>query len=116
MRVAFASRDLTRVDVPFGWAPSIVVYDVGAEGPRLARTHLFEPGDPGEPGSVARRLAAVSDCDLLYAAAVEEEAAASLSRAGIRLVRTSGPEAIDALLGRLAGAPGPGWPGRIPGR
>jgi nitrogen fixation protein NifX len=115
MRVAFASRDLTRVDVPFGWAPSIVVYDVGAEGSRLARTHLFEPADEGGPRGVARRLAAVADCDVLYAAAIEEEAAASLQREGIRLVKTGGPEAIDALLARLAAGPGTPWPGRLPG-
>jgi len=64
MKIAFATQDKERVDAHFGWAKSIVVYDVSPEGHRFIES--FDFGDKleedGDEDKLAPKLDAIKDC------------------------------------------------------
>jgi predicted Fe-Mo cluster-binding NifX family protein len=41
MKIAFATQDKERVDAHFGWAKSIVVYEIGAAGHHFVESFEF---------------------------------------------------------------------------
>jgi len=72
MKIAFATQDKERVDAHFGWAKSIVVYDVSPEGHRFIES--FDFGDKleedGDEDKLAPKLEAIKDVAILYVAAI----------------------------------------------
>ncbi len=103
MKIAFATQDQERVDAHFGWAKSIVVYDVTAQGHSFVKS--FEFGDKleedGDEDKLAPKLEAIKDCAILYVAAIGGSGAARVVAMKIHPIKVPAPEAIAEILAKL---------------
>lgn len=113
MKIAFATQDLKHVDAHFGWAKNIAIYDVSPQGHHLLNTVQFD-GDLQEDGNedkLAPKIQAISDCAILYVAAIGGSGAARVVAKNIHPVKVNQPEVIEEILVRLEntlkGAPPP---------
>ena len=103
MKVAFSTQDLQRVDAHFGWAKNIAVYDVRADGYDFIKTFTFE-GDLKEDGDedkLAPKIDAISDCAILYVAAIGGSGAARVVAKKIHPIKVNQPEVIMDILDKL---------------
>lgn len=103
MKIAFATQDKERVDAHFGWAKSIVVYDVTPEGHRFVES--FEFGDKleedGDEDKLAPKLEAIKDVAILYVAAIGGSGAARVVAMKIHPIKVPQPESIAEILDKL---------------
>ena len=103
MKIAFATQDKERVDAHFGWAKSIVVYDVTPEGHRFVES--FEFGDKleedGDEDKLAPKLEAIKDVAILYVAAIGGSGAARVVAMKIHPINVPQPESIAEILDKL---------------
>ena len=103
MKIAFATQDKERVDAHFGWAKSIVVYEVSPQGHHLVES--FEFGDKleedGDEDKLAPKLEAVKDCAILYVAAIGGSGAARVVAQKIHPIKVPQPESIVGILDKL---------------
>ncbi len=103
MKIAFATQDKERVDAHFGWAKSIVVYDVSPEGHRFIES--FDFGDKleedGDEDKLAPKLDAIKDCAILYVAAIGGSGAARVVAMKIHPIKVPQPESIAEILEKL---------------
>lgn len=103
MKIAFATQDKERVDAHFGWAKSIVVYDVSPEGHRFIES--FDFGDKleedGDEDKLAPKLDAIKDCAILYVAAIGGSGAARVVAMKIHPIKVPQPESIAEILDKL---------------
>lgn len=121
MRVAFATSDGLAVDAHFGSTPRLLLYEVDATGAREeACVELPAAEEDGDHGKLEARVAAVTGCAILYAAAIGPTAAARLRALGVRAVAAppgepglpggpwpAVPALLDRLVALLAGSPPP---------
>ncbi len=112
MKVAFATQDLAHVDAHFGWTPTLLVYEVTAEGAHPVAKHGFaEAAEDGDEDKLGPRIAAIADCAILYVAAIGGSGAARVVASGIHPIKARGPEPIAEVLEKLravlAGTPPP---------
>lgn len=105
MKIAFATQDKERVDAHFGWAKSIVVYDVSPEGHRFIES--FDFGDKleedGDEDKLAPKLEAIKDVAILYVAAIGGSGAARVVAMKIHPIKVPQPESIAEILEKLQG-------------
>jgi nitrogen fixation protein NifX len=113
MKIAFATQDLQRVDAHFGWAKNIAIYEVSPEGYQFLEAVQFD-GDLQEDGNedkLSPKLDAITDCAILYVAAIGGSGAARVVAKNIHPVKVAQPESIVEILGKLrdvlAGTPPP---------
>jgi len=103
MKIAFATQDKERVDAHFGWAKSIVVYDVSPEGHRFIES--FDFGDKleedGDEDKLAPKLDAIKDVAILYVAAIGGSGAARVVAMKIHPIKVPQPESIAEILEKL---------------
>lgn len=103
MKIAFATQDKVRVDAHFGWAKSIVVYNVTPEGHRFIES--FEFGDKleedGDEDKLAPKLDAIKDCAIVYVAAIGGSGAARVVALKIHPIKVPQPESILDILDKL---------------
>lgn len=103
MKIAFATQDKERVDAHFGWAKSIVVYDVSATGYQFVQS--FEFGDnleeDGDEDKLAPKLEAIKDCAIVYVAAIGGSGAARVVAMKIHPIKVPQPEVIKDILNKL---------------
>ena len=103
MKIAFATQDLEHVDAHFGWAKSIVVYDITPEGYQHLET--FEFGDKleedGDEDKLAPKLEAIKDCAIVYVAAIGGSGAARVVAMKIHPIKVPQPEVIKEILDKL---------------
>jgi nitrogen fixation protein NifX len=104
MKVAFTTRNGSHVDAHFGWADQIAVYDVSPQGYQYLHTLSFN-GDlkaDGNEDKLVPKIEALSDCTLVYVAAIGGSAAARLIKQKITPIKApSEADAIEDLLNRL---------------
>ncbi len=103
MKIAFATQDMKRVDAHFGWAKQIAIYEIGPEGYHLLEAIAFD-GDLQEDGNedkLSPKLEAISDCAILYVAAIGGSGAARVVAKNIHPVKVGQPEAIEDILAKL---------------
>ena len=113
MKIAFATQDKERVDAHFGWAKSIVVYDVTPQSTRFVQS--FEFGDKleedGDEDKLAPKLEAIKDVAILYVAAIGGSGAARVVAMKIHPIKVPSPESISEILAKfqvlLQGTPPP---------
>ncbi|HYD31617.1 MAG TPA: nitrogen fixation protein NifX [Azospirillaceae bacterium] len=103
MKVAFCTQDMQRVDAHFGWAKSIVKYEVDDAGYRMAEAVQFEGSmfEDGNEDKLVPKLDAILDCAIVYVAAVGASAAARIVAKKIHPVKVDQPEVITDILDRL---------------
>lgn len=103
MKVAFTTQDKFSVNAHFGWAKSIVVYEVTPQGHQLVET--FEFGDKleedGDEDKLAPKLEAIKDCAIVYVAAIGGSGAARVVALKIHPIKVPQPEAIADILDKL---------------
>ncbi|MBA4256319.1 MAG: nitrogen fixation protein NifX [Polaromonas sp.] len=103
MKIAFATQDKVRVDAHFGWAKSLVVYDVTPQGHRFVES--FEFGDKleedGDEDKLAPKLDAIKDCAIVYVAAIGGSGAARVVALKIHPIKVPQPEPILDILDKL---------------
>ncbi|GAB6852359.1 MULTISPECIES: nitrogen fixation protein NifX [Paraburkholderia] len=103
MKIAFATQDKVHVDAHFGWAKSIVTYDVTADGHTFVETFDFggKLEEDGDEDKLAPKLEAVKDCAILYVAAIGGSGAARVVALKIHPIKVPQPEPIEAILVKL---------------
>ncbi len=103
MKIAFTTQDKERVDAHFGWAKSIVVYEVSPAGHHFVES--FEFGDTleedGDEDKLAPKLEAIKDCAILYVAAIGGSGAARVVAMKIHPIKVKQPESIAEILDKL---------------
>ena len=103
MKIAFATQDKERVDAHFGWAKSIVVYEISAQGHHFIES--FEFGDKleedGDEDKLAPKLEAIKDVAILYVAAIGGSGAARVVAMKIHPIKVPQPESITEILDKL---------------
>ena len=103
MKIAFATQDKERVDAHFGWAKSIVVYEISGQGHRFVES--FEFGDKleedGDEDKLAPKLEAIKDCAIVYVAAIGGSGAARVVAMKIHPIKVPQPESIAEILDKL---------------
>lgn len=102
MRIAVTTDDREHVDAPFGLARHICIYEVAREGARFLETHRFPERAPGCDGdALARRVAALKNCTLLYTLEIGSRGSARALANGVRTVRVVRPRPISEVLSAL---------------
>jgi len=105
MKIAFATQDKESVNAHFGWAKSIVVYDVSPQGHHFVES--FEFGDTleedGDEDKLAPKLEAITDCAIVYVAAIGGSGAARVVAMKIHPMKVPQPELIAGILDKLQG-------------
>jgi nitrogen fixation protein NifX len=103
MKIAFATQDKVHVNAHFGWAKSIVTYEVTPTGHSLVES--FEFGDKleedGDEDKLAPKLEAIKDCAIVYVAAIGGSGAARVVALKIHPIKVPEPEAIAQILDKL---------------
>ena len=103
MKIAFATQDKESVNAHFGWAKSIVVYEISAAGHRFVQS--FEFGDKleedGDEDKLAPKLEAIKDCAIVYVAAIGGSGAARVVAMKIHPIKVPQPESIAEILDKL---------------
>ncbi len=103
MKIAFATQDKESVNAHFGWAKSIVVFEVSPQGHHLVES--FEFGDKleedGDEDKLAPKLEAIKDCAIVYVAAIGGSGAARVVAMKIHPIKVPQPELISAILEKL---------------
>jgi nitrogen fixation protein NifX len=103
MKIAFATQDKERVDAHFGWAKSIVVYEISGAGHQFVES--FEFGDKleedGDEDKLAPKLEAIKDVAILYVAAIGGSGAARVVAMKIHPIKVPQPESIKEILDKL---------------
>ncbi len=113
MRVAFATQDLERVDAHFGWAKNIAIYELTPANYEFVEAVQFagDSKEDGDEDKLQPRLEAISDCAILYVAAIGGSGAARVVARNIHPLKVQQPERIVDLLEKLKatlnGAPPP---------
>lgn len=103
MKVAFATQDKQRVDAHFGWAKSIVTYDVTSDGYRFIESFEFggKLEEDGDEDKLQPKLDAIHDCAILYVAAIGGSGAARVVALKIHPIKVPQPEPILDILDKL---------------
>lgn len=103
MKVAFATEDLATVNAHFGLAKHIVVYDISPDGYTHAETYNFAGGlqEDGNEDKLLPKLEAITDCAILYVAAIGGSGAARVVAQKIHPVKVKEPEPIIEILEKL---------------
>jgi nitrogen fixation protein NifX len=103
MKIAFATQDKQYVDAHFGWAKSIVVYNVTPDGYEFVEAFEFggKLDEDGDEDKLAPKLDAVKDCAILYVAAIGGSGAARVVALKIHPIKVPQPERIDEILVKL---------------
>ncbi|MBF0162967.1 MAG: hypothetical protein HQM01_00460 [Magnetococcales bacterium] len=101
LTVAFASGDGVRVDAHFGTASRFVLHDIRTDGTRFIAERYVE-GQEEHEARIARRVAALRGCRVLFCVAVGESARRRLAEAGITAVVVEPGSAVASLARRLA--------------
>jgi nitrogen fixation protein NifX len=103
MKVAFATEDLTHVNAHFGWAKKIAVYEIAADD--AFRLEVLEFGgvleEDGNEDKLTPKIDAITDCAILYVAAIGGSGAARVVARNVHPVRVPETETIANLIGKL---------------
>lgn len=103
MKIAFATQDKERVDAHFGWAKSIVTYEVSPQGHGFVENFDFSGKleEDGDEDKLAPKLDAIKDCAILYVAAIGGSGAARVVALKIHPIKVPQPESIAEILDKL---------------
>lgn len=103
MKVAFATEDMKRVDAHFGWARSIMVYELTDASCSLVKTYIFDGSleQDGNEDKLTPKLDAIKDCAIVYVADIGGPAAARVVANKIHPVKAKSMESIDDLLSQI---------------
>jgi len=102
MKIAFTTKDSVRINAHFGSAARIDVYDVDTDGYVFLETLEFGGNlqQDGNEDKLEPKVRALSDCTIVYVAAIGGSAAARLIRKNVTPIKSQSDE-IEGVLVRL---------------
>lgn len=103
MKVAFCTQDMQHIDAHFGWAKTILIYEVTTDGYSLHETCQFGGAmfEDGNEDKLVPKLEAVADCAIIYLSAIGASAAARVVAKKIHPVKVEATESIGGALDKL---------------
>ena len=114
MKIAFATQDLIHINAHFGSAKQMAVYAVSPEGYQFLETIGFDGklDEDGNEDKLVPKIEALSDCTIVYVAAIGGSAAARLIRKKVTPVKSKTEddeitEVLEDLVTTLKGNPPP---------
>jgi len=114
MKIGFTTTDRVHINAHFGWAKDIDIYEISDQGYQFLETLHFdgELKEDGNESKLAAKLAALSDCTIVYVAAIGGSAAARLIKKGVTPVKAKSEteeitEVLTKLVKTLKGNPPP---------
>ncbi|HAZ44904.1 MAG TPA: nitrogen fixation protein NifX [Cyanobacteria bacterium UBA11371] len=114
MKIAFATQDLVHINAHFGSAKQMAVYEVSPEGYQFLETIGFDGklDEDGNEDKLVPKIEALSDCTIVYVAAIGGSAAARLIRKRVTPVKSKTEddeitEVLENLVTTLKGNPPP---------
>ncbi|HAZ47220.1 MAG TPA: nitrogen fixation protein NifX [Cyanobacteria bacterium UBA11369] len=114
MKIAFATQDLIHINAHFGSAKQMAVYAVSPEGYQFLETIGFDGklDEDGNEDKLVPKIEALSDCTIVYVAAIGGSAAARLIRKKVTPVKSKTEddeitEVLENLVTTLKGNPPP---------
>ena len=114
MKIAFATQDLIHINAHFGSAKQMAVYDVSPEGYHFVEKITFDGklDEDGNEDKLVPKIEALSDCTIVYVAAIGGSAAARLIRKRVTPVKSRTEEdeiaeVLENLVTTLKGNPPP---------
>ncbi|MFB2976111.1 nitrogen fixation protein NifX [Microseira sp. BLCC-F43] len=114
MKIAFATQDLVHINAHFGSAKQMAVYEVSPEGYQYLETIGFDGklDEDGNEDKLVPKIEALSDCTIVYVAAIGGSAAARLIRKKVTPVKSKTEddeitEVLENLVTTLKGNPPP---------
>jgi nitrogen fixation protein NifX len=114
MKIAFATQDLVHINAHFGSAKQMAVYDVSPEGYQFVEKITFDGklDEDGNEDKLVPKIEALSDCTIVYVAAIGGSAAARLIRKRVTPVKSRTEEdeiaeVLENLVTTLKGNPPP---------
>lgn len=114
MKIAFATQDLVHINAHFGSAKQMAVYDVSPEGYQFVEKITFDGklDEDGNEDKLVPKIEALSDCTIVYVAAIGGSAAARLIRKRVTPVKSRTEEdeiteVLENLVTTLKGSPPP---------
>lgn len=114
MKIAFTTNDGTYINAHFGSAKTIDVYEISPEGYQFAETLEFGGNldEDGNEDKVTAKLDALTDCTIIYVAAIGGTAAARLIGRKVTPIKANSErdeikDVLDKLVQTLKGSPPP---------
>ncbi|NET34324.1 MAG: nitrogen fixation protein NifX [Cyanothece sp. SIO1E1] len=114
MKIAFATRDSIHINAHFGSAPKVDVYDVTSTGYEFLKTIEFSGNlkEDGNEDKLTPKVTALTDCTIVYVAAIGGSAAKRLLGVKVTPLRaesTDDPiiDVLNILVNMLQGSPPP---------
>ena len=101
MKVAFASSDKVNINEHFGMAPNFVIWEIEPDDARLAGVVQVAPTGDDEDDKIAARLAALTDCAIVYVTQIGGPAAAKLVARKIHPMKTNSEVPVAEIVTRL---------------
>jgi nitrogen fixation protein NifX len=103
MKIAFATQDKKCVNAHFGWAPSIVIYEVSPMASHFVTSIEFGDSleEDGDEDKLGPKLEAIKDCAILYVAAIGGSAAARVVALKVHPIKVPEPQDIAVILGKM---------------
>ena len=114
MKIAFATSDNVHINAHFGSAKQIDVYEVSTDGYQFFTNINFD-GDLKEDGNenkVDAKVEALTDCTIVYVAAIGGSAAARIINSGVTPIKSQDEDdkiadVLDNFVRMLKGNPPP---------
>jgi nitrogen fixation protein NifX len=114
MKIAFATQDTVHINAHFGSAKQMAVYDVTPEGYDFVENITFDGklAEDGNEDKLVPKIEALSDCTIVYVAAIGGSAAARLIRKRVTPIKSRTEddeitEVLENLVTTLKGNPPP---------
>ncbi len=104
MKIAFTTQDKVHINAHFGSAKTIDVYDVSTEGYNFVDTLEFNGNlkQDGNEDKLVPKIEALSDCTIVYVAAIGGSAAARLINRKVTPIKArSEDDEIEEILTNL---------------
>jgi nitrogen fixation protein NifX len=114
VKIAFATQDLVHINAHFGSAKQMAVYNVSPEGYEFLETICFDGklDEDGNEDKLVPKIEALSNCTIVYVAAIGGSAAARLIRKRVTPVKSRNEadkitQVLEDLVTTLKGNPPP---------
>jgi nitrogen fixation protein NifX len=114
MKIAFTTSDKVHINAHFGSAKQLDVYEVSPDGYEFLTTRTFDGNlnEDGNEDKLEPKLKALSDCTIVYVAAIGGSAAARLINRRITPIKSQSEddkiaEVLDNFVRLLKGNPPP---------
>ena len=101
MKVAFTSKTGEMIDQHFGMSDNFFIWEVGPDESRFLETVQVGKGGEDEEDRIASRVAALSDCAIVYTMQIGGPAAAKVISHKIHPMKTGSEVSIGEIVAKL---------------